>query len=110
MDTLHILPYRYVKIRHAGFMSHNGKDTRIASILDQLNLPPPMPRVSMSMGLHILIKTGIDINQCKICHTGKMTLLDSLIMHNGELRSVYTIKNRGHPKIVKSFSNNKNTI
>ena len=36
----HILPGRFVKIRHCGYLSHNGKNQRIAAIHQQLNLPP----------------------------------------------------------------------
>lgn len=101
---LHILPYKYVKIRHAGYMSHNGKNARIADLYEQLELPPPMPKVRVSTGLTILIKTGIDITICKKCSEGKMILMDSLIMWNGVLTSVYEIRSRGKPTVKKSFS------
>lgn len=94
---LHILPYRYVKIRHAGFMSHQGKIERIASMYQQLKLPPPMPKVVISTALRVLISTGKDISVCKICNKGKLILLDSLIMHHGVLKSVHEIGNRGGP-------------
>ena len=94
---LHILPYKFVKIRHAGYMCHRGKKERIEDLHKQLNLPPPMPRVSMSTGLTILIKTSVDITLCKKCNVGRMILLDSLIMWNGKLKSVYEVRNRGKP-------------
>lgn len=94
---LHILPYKYVKIRHAGYLCHRGKNDRIADLYQQLKLPPPMPKVTMSTGLTILIKTGIDITLCKKCNTGKMILLDSFIMWNGVLTSVHEVRNRGRP-------------
>ena len=64
---LHILPYKYVKIRHAGYMSHRGKNERIAELYQQLNLPKPMPKVTMSTSLCILLKSGVDITLCKKC-------------------------------------------
>jgi hypothetical protein len=94
---LHILPHKYVKIRHAGYMCHRGKNDRIADLYLQLKLPRSMPKVKQSTGLCILIKTGIDISLCKKCSKGKMILLDSLIMWNGELKSVHQIRNRGKP-------------
>jgi hypothetical protein len=99
---LHILPHKYVKIRHAGYMCHRGKNDRIASLYEQLKLPPPMPKVKMPTSLTVLIKTGIDITTCKKCTIGKMILLDSLIMWNGVLRSVHEIRNRGKPKKLYS--------
>lgn len=96
---LHILPYKYVKIRHAGFMSHNGKDDRLAKIYKQLKLPAPMPKVRISTGLRVLISTGVDITLCKKCNIGKLILHDSLIMWNGELKSVHEVRSRGKPKL-----------
>jgi Putative transposase/Transposase zinc-binding domain len=94
---LHILPYKYVKIRHAGYMCHRGKINRIADLYMQLKLPKPIPKISISTGLRILIKTGVDITVCKKCSVGKMVLIDSLIMWNEVLRSVHIIRNRGKP-------------
>ena len=94
---LHILPYKYVKIRHAGFMSHNGKEDRIKNIYQQLKLPTPMPRIKISIGLTTLISTGVDITVCTKCNKGKLILLDSLIMWNGDLKSVFDIRSRGKP-------------
>jgi hypothetical protein len=41
----HVLPRRFVKIRHGGYLAHNGKKGRIAAMHRQLDLPRPMPRV-----------------------------------------------------------------
>ncbi|HMP29289.1 MAG TPA: hypothetical protein PKD85_06800 [Saprospiraceae bacterium] len=80
-------------------MSHRGKNDRIADLYEQLKLPPPMPKVTISKGLAILIKTGVDITICTKCNTGKLILIDSLINWNGSLKSVYEIKNRGNPQV-----------
>jgi hypothetical protein len=94
---LHILPYKFVKIRHAGYLCHRGKNDRIAELYNQLKLPPPIPKVSLSTGLCILLKTGIDITLCTKCNQGKMILMDSFIMWNGILKSVHEVRNRGKP-------------
>ena len=98
---LHILPNKYVKIRHAGYMGHRGKIERIADLYQQLDLPKPMPKIAMSTGLCILIKTGVDITRCKKCEAGKMILIDSMIMWNGELKSVYEVRNKSEPIVRK---------
>ena len=56
-----------------------------------------MARIKLSTGMRVLISTGVDITICKKCNIGKLTLLDSLIMWQGELRSVFEIRNRGKP-------------
>jgi len=47
----HILPKRFVKIRHGSYLAHNGKNKRIAAIHQQLNLPKPMPKVFIPFSL-----------------------------------------------------------
>ena len=56
----HILPKRFVKIRHGGYLTHNGKNKRIAAIHAQLNLPKPMPKVIIPFSLQMLQRTGVD--------------------------------------------------
>ena len=54
----HILPARFVRIRHGGYLSHNGKNSRIAAVLLQLKLPKPMPKVIIPFSLQMLQRTG----------------------------------------------------
>ena len=82
-------------------MSHNGKDDRISKIYEQLKLPISMPRIKISTGLRILMCTGVDITICKKCNVGKLILLDSLIMWQGELKSVFDIRSRGKPALLE---------
>jgi hypothetical protein len=93
----HILPRRFVKIRHAGYLSHRGKNERIVKLHNQLKLPPPMPKVEVPILLRVLIKTGIDISLCPICKTGKLILIKTSICINGILIDVKTIQNKGSP-------------
>lgn len=93
----HILPKRFVKIRHAGFMSHQGKTQRINQIFLQLQLPPPMPKVIVPVKIRLLIKTGEDITVCKSCKTGHYKVMDTIIQWNGHHVSVHDIRSRGKP-------------
>lgn len=102
---LHILPKRYVKIRHAGFMSHQGKNERIAEVSRQLKLPPPKPKVKVPMEIKMLIKTGEDISKCKKCNEGKYQLIDTMIMWNGSHVSVHELRNKGKPKNENAMKN-----
>ncbi|MBK8154596.1 MAG: hypothetical protein IPQ10_04820 [Saprospiraceae bacterium] len=65
--------------RHAGYLSHRGKNERIAKLHNLLKLPPPMPKVEIPIPLRMLIKTSICIN--------------------GILIDVKTIQNKGSPLI-----------
>jgi hypothetical protein len=98
----HVLPRRYVKIRHCGFLSHRNKGARLRDLHKQMSLPPPMPKVTISTALRVMLKTGVDINICPICKRGRMKHEQSLIMYNGALRDVATLRNRGSPDIKSS--------
>ena len=100
----HILPGRFVKIRHCGYLSHNGKNQRIAAIHQQLNLPQPMPKVTIPFGLQLLQRTGEDYSQCTKCKAGKMQIIASYLRHNGELVNINDLtrrktKNKASPPI-----------
>ena len=100
----HILPHRYVKIRHSGYLSHRGKTARLERLHQQMNLPPPMPKVSISTALQVLIKTGVDITICPVCKRGKLIYEKTLILYDGTLRDITTLHNRGSPKINQNYS------
>jgi len=100
----HILPHRYVKIRHSGYLSHRGKTARLERLHQQMHLPPPMPKVSISTALRVLIKTGVDITICPVCKRGKLIYENTLILYDGILRDVITLHNRGSPKINLNYS------
>jgi len=98
----HILPKRFVKIRHGGYLAHNGKNQRIAAIHAQLNLPKPMPKVIIPFSLQMLQRTGVDYTCCPKCKTGKMEIVASYLNHNGSLVNIKDLnrrktKNRSSP-------------
>ena len=93
----HILPKRFVKIRHGGYLAHNGKNKRIAAIHQQLNLPKPMPKVIIPFSLQMLQRTGVDYSCCPKCKTGKMEIVASYLNHNGTLVNIKDL-NRGKTK------------
>jgi hypothetical protein len=102
----HILPSGFVKIRHAGYLTHRNKNQRIASILQQLQLPAAMPKVKLSSTLMLLLKTGKDVTLCPVCGIGTMQLIATYINVNGVLVNHHSINNRGSPR-VKKTNNNK---
>ena len=97
----HILPERFVKIRHGGYLAHNGKNKRIAAIQEQLNLPKPMPQITIPFSLQMLQRTGIDYSCCSKCKTGKMIIVASYHNHNGTL---ININNQNRSKTKNKLS------
>ena len=69
---MHILPYRFVKIRYYGILSSKQKD-----LLKSLQNKKPETKVRESNQQRIVRLTGFDQVQCPFCKTG--------IMHTVEL-------------------------
>ena len=90
----HLLPKRFVKIRHGGYLAHNGKNKRIAAIHQQLNLPKPMPQVIIPLSLQMLQRTGTDYSICSKCKEGKMERVATYLMRNGTLVNIKDLTRR----------------
>jgi thiamine monophosphate kinase len=105
LKTTDILPKRFVKIRHGGYLAHNGKNKRIAAIHEQLKLPSPMAKVIIPFSLQMLQRTGEDYSLCPICKAGKMERIASYLNHNGTLVNINDLnrrrtKNKASPPIT----------
>lgn len=72
---MHILPKRFVKIRHYGLLQNRGKTQRLNSIRKQLRLPPLPPKVQVPVIIRMLEKYGKDITLCPKCNRGKLMLI-----------------------------------
>jgi len=72
---MHILPKRFVRIRHYGFLTNRGKATRINEIREIMGLAPAAPRVEIPVAVRLLEKFGKDIIKCTKCLTGRYELL-----------------------------------
>ncbi len=101
----HLLPKHFVKIRHGGYLAHNGKNKRIAAIHEQLQLPAPLPKVIIPFALIMLQRTGEDYSQCPHCKAGKMIRVASYLQHNGVLGNVKELnrqraRNKASPMIT----------
>lgn len=94
----HILPAKFVKIRHSGFLSAAHKNDRLAAIHEQLDLPTPTPKIKLPVVVLAAICYGADISKCPYCATGKLILTATLIYHNGQLVNVKDFKARGSPR------------
>ena len=72
----HVLPYRFTKIRHYGFLSSRSKNTDITQIRKALNAKTPASKVKLS-AREIAIKTrGIDPYVCPKCKKGMLVVVE----------------------------------
>lgn len=69
---LHILPGRFVKIRHYGLLQNHGKVKRLNAIRQQLCLAAVAPKVQVPVSQRMLEKYGKDITLCPKCNKGKL--------------------------------------
>ena len=70
--ALHILPRRFVRIRHFGLLAPNQKKQALRSIREQLGQPQPEEVINLSWKQLLKETTGIDLEQCPKCKHGKM--------------------------------------
>ena len=83
---LHILPKRFVKIRHYGLLQNHGKRKRLNDIRNQLKLSPLPPKVQVPVTVRMLETYGKDITLCPKCKHGKLMLIH--IDYGGYSRSI----------------------
>jgi hypothetical protein len=69
----HILPYRFVKIRHYGILSSKQKDR-----IKPLQAKRPETKVKETNQERILRLTGFDRYQCPFCKAGTMNTVELL--------------------------------
>jgi len=72
---MHVLPRRFVKIRHYGLLQNHGKIKRLNSIRQQLDLQPLPVKVQVPVSIRMMEKYGKDITLCPACNKGKLILI-----------------------------------
>jgi hypothetical protein len=86
----HILPFRFTKIRHYGYLKNYRRTERLAKIFADLRLPKPPPKVRVPIKQRLLEKKGIDITLCPVCLKG--TLERNATYYRGVLSKTETEK------------------
>jgi hypothetical protein len=86
----HILPKRYTKIRHYGYLKNYRRQERLRALFVLLALPPPPPRVQIPMRQRILEKYGKDIMLCPKCGSAQMEMIATY--YKGVLCKIYDVK------------------
>jgi hypothetical protein len=85
---LHILPKRFVKIRHYGLLQNHGKIKRLNAVREQLELGTLPVKVQIPVSQRMLEKYGKDITLCPKCNKGKLILM--CITYAWQTSSIFT--------------------
>jgi hypothetical protein len=70
---LHVLPSRFVKIRHYGILSNRNRNFKLR-LCQKLTLSKIQEVQKLSMVELLLKLTGLDLRVCPICKQGKMVI------------------------------------
>ncbi len=83
----HILPPRFCKIRHYGYLGNYKRKQRVNEILQQLDLPQHAVQLQVSMAIRMMEKYGTDVMTCKSCKKAQLELL-YVVNINGNKKEV----------------------
>ena len=72
----HILPRGYCKIRSSGIYANHGRRTRIAALLEQLDVPQHPEPVSTPWHVQWMERSGVNPLLCTCCGEGQMVLIE----------------------------------
>jgi hypothetical protein len=73
--TQHILPERFCKIRHYGFLGNNKRKTRIKITLQKMGVPVHAEGIKIGIEQRMREKYGLDILKCPCCKKSSLELL-----------------------------------
>ena len=78
----HILPPRFCKIRHYGYLGNYKRKERVNKILQQMDLPQHAAQLQISTAIRMMEKYGTDVMLCNACKKAKLELL-YVVDHTG---------------------------
>ena len=71
----HILPARFCKIRHYGYLGNYKRKQRVNEILQQMDLPQHAPQAEVSTAIRMIEKYGSGRLLCSSCKKAKLALI-----------------------------------
>ena len=75
---MHVLPDGFMRIRSFGFLANSCKTKKIQRIFELLK-QQPVPSIEKESAEELMLRiTGIDINLCPKCKTGKLQTIKIL--------------------------------
>ena len=73
---LHIVPDRFVRIRHFGLLANRTRKAKLARCRDLLAVLPASVLPSRESAAALMLRlTGIDIERCPACQQGRLRLV-----------------------------------
>jgi len=97
---LHVVPKRFIRIRHYGFMANRCKKKNISICRSLLGLRPEIPPVDKKTTSEIMQElTGVDLTRCPCCKTGRMKLFHEIPEGAGvsAFFIIHAVRNRDGP-------------
>lgn len=88
----HILPARFVKIRHYGLFSTRVKQEKLARVRKALGQPRQEKKEKLSLAEVILETTQVNIHHCKSCQEGDMVVVKLLPPVRGSPSGLSAVK------------------
>ena len=79
---MHILPHKFVKIRHYGILSNRNRKTKLKICKKQIGSVFKYRKEELkkkSTREILLLLTGIDLQQCPCCKKGKMVSAEKIV-------------------------------
>jgi hypothetical protein len=76
---LHVLPDRFMRIRHFGFLANRAKKHALAQCRKLLDGDPALPACPRLSAKDVLLNlTGVDLSCCPSCHQGTLVAVADL--------------------------------
>jgi hypothetical protein len=76
---LHIVPERFVRIRHFGFLANRAREAKLERCRQLLRVPVPPPAPPAESVPALLLRlTGVDIERCQVCGQGRLACVETL--------------------------------
>jgi hypothetical protein len=71
----HILPPRFCKIRHYGYLGNYKRKERVNEVLQHMDIPRHPEQLLISNAIRMIEKLGTDVMLCSSCKKAKLELL-----------------------------------
>ena len=74
-----MLPHRFMRIRHFGFLANRAKKQALSQCRKLLKLDPALPQSPKESAKDLLLRiTGVDLSRCPRCQKGTMIVVEEL--------------------------------
>lgn len=94
----HILPKRFVRIRHYGYLQNHGRTARLQNLQSQFGIKKSMPKIKLELWVRIIELYGTDIRICPKCKKAKLLLIATVGREKPFENSI--LRNKASPWIM----------